>query len=215
MISLEKKGASTLTAVIEFKAIGSGALDIDVSVDDILDASGANLESLSASLTINIQEAPQPPPDPEATTAIVTPFELDGVPAVNVFGTDEDRYVWRSVQNLTLPSGFVDAEIIYGAETVGGATNGADEPTLLLYLSDINGENAGYYIFNAQYNTLQPYIVAQVSRAMVHTFMSRIIQLCHLMVILKQRWCMMKKLFLHGCWKAPRIPLIWFLHRTN
>ncbi len=159
MAALEKGGASSLTAVIEFKAISFGTVDFSILVESIIDYNGASLETSEASIHIDVAANPAETAGNEDTEAPETPFQLDGIPAANVLGAAGDMYVWRSVQNLTLPSGFGDAQVAYNGETVGGASDGKDNPVTLVYLSDISGQDAGYYIFDADQNTLQPYIV--------------------------------------------------------
>ena len=159
MAALEKGGASSLTAVIEFQALTSGAVDFSVSVESILDYNGSSLETSEASIHIDVAANPAETEGSENTEEPETSFQLDGIPASNVLGSAGEMYVWRSVQNLTLPSGFVDAQVAYNGETVGGASDGKDNPVTLVYLSDISGQDAGYYIFDADQNALQPYVV--------------------------------------------------------
>ena len=159
MIALEQGGAPSLTAVIEFKAIESGVVGFSAAIESILDYSGESKETSEASISIDILPAPVSPIEEESETEVQIPFELDGIPASNVLDTAAELYVWRSVQNLTLPSGFVDTQITYKGERVNGATDGKAESLILLYLSGINGEQAGYYIYQPEEDTLQPYVV--------------------------------------------------------
>ena len=75
-----------------------------------------------------------------------------------MLGTDQQMYIWRSLRSLSLPSGFTDRQVTYGGEYVGGAGIPDSEDIILLYLSEANGDNAGYYIYDEAKNVLFPYI---------------------------------------------------------
>lgn len=79
-------------------------------------------------------------------------------------GAANQMYIWRSLSSLTMPAGFVDKQVEYGGEYVGGAVIPDSEDITVLYLSEAGGENAGYYIYDKDKNTLFPYLtVASIS----------------------------------------------------
>ena len=168
MISMQSGGASSMTAVVEFTAISAGEITVSVSIDDILDYDGNTLSPCtgSANITVVASNALTPSGDEETIPA----FTLDGIAAANVYDTDATLYVWRSVMNLTLPSGFADTTVSYNGETIGGAISTGNSGAVLLYLSDIAGENAAYYLYDEDNNALYPYVSIR-STAQTFTFL--------------------------------------------
>ncbi len=157
MVSAQKGGASSLTAVIKFAAIGAGEAIVNVSMDSVLSYDETALETAQAGVSIKVAAS-----DAAATQTGESkpPVNLTqtGVAADNVEGATVPMYIWRSLNSLTLPSGYVDRQVTYKGEYVGGAAIPDSEDIMLLYLSDEKGENAGYYIYDEAKNTLFPYI---------------------------------------------------------
>ncbi len=156
MAAAQEGGASSLTAVIKFAAIAEGEAVVNVAMDSVLDYDEHALETAEAGVSITVAAADAAAPGTEPS---VTPVNLaqTGVAAQNVEGTAAPMYIWRSLSSLTLPSGYVDKQVTYGGEFVGGAAIPDSEDLTLLYLSEENGENAGYYIYDAEKNTLFPF----------------------------------------------------------
>ena len=156
MVSLQSGGTANMTAVIEFTATAAGDATISVSLDNILDYDGQALDTCEGSVSVTILSLGVLGTD--TTTETIPPFTLDGVAATGVYGSDAELYVWRSVLNLTLPSGFEDTEVVYNGQEVGGAASTDEDGVILLYLSDAIGEHAGYYVFDSDSNSLHPYV---------------------------------------------------------
>ena len=156
MVAAQEGGASSLTAVIKFAAIGQGEAVVNVSMDSVLSYDEQVLETAEAGVSITVAAADAAAPGTEPS---VPPVNLaqTGVAAENVEGAAAPMYIWRSLSSLTLPSGYVDKQITYKGEFVGGAAIPDSEDLTLLYLSEESGENAGYYIYNEEKNTLFPY----------------------------------------------------------
>lgn len=161
LVSAEKGGSSSLTAAIKFQGLEAGDANINVSMKSVLDYDGKSLgKTDDAAVTVKVTPAPPEPeksgkPDESAKPPV--DYSKDGVAAKNVKGTDAQMYIWRSLESLTLPSGYYDLQVTYGGETVGGAAI-PDTDFTLLYLSEKNGDNAGYYIFDAGKDALYPYV---------------------------------------------------------
>ncbi len=160
MVSAQKGGASSLTTVIKFAAIGEGEAEIYVSIDSVLDYDEQPLEKAEAGVSITVASSGTAETGETGETPTSPPIDLSltGVAAENVLGTSAQMYIWRSLNNLTLPSGFVDRQVTYGEEYVGGAAIPDNEDLILLYLSEASGENAGYYIYDEEKNILFPYL---------------------------------------------------------
>lgn len=166
LYSAEKNGSSTLRARITFTALAEGDAVVEFTLQSLLDYSGKSLDTGSAKVTVAIAAAPAEP--------VPTPASVDysdpalSVKAENVQGAAGDMYVWRSIENVTIPSRYSEADVDYRGETVkGAAVTNSDAPTLL-YLSDATGSGAGFYIYDAESDTLYPYhTVSSVSKSYI------------------------------------------------
>ncbi len=159
MISSAKGGASSLTAVMKFKALSGGEAEIYVTMESVLSYDEKQLENAEAGVSVKVESSGSN--NTGATggkTETAVDVSLTGVAAGNVMGSEGEMYVWRSLTSLTLPSGFYDRQITYKGEYVGGAAIPDKEDLVLLYLSDKAGKNAGYYVYDEKNNMLFPYL---------------------------------------------------------
>lgn len=164
LYSAEKNGSSTLAARITFTARAAGEAVVDFKLEKLLDYAGKSLDTGDAKVKVVIAAAPATP----------TPEPVDyGDPALtvkaeNVLGASTDMYVWRSIENVTIPSRYSEADLVYRGENVkGAAVKNSDAPTLL-YLSDAAGNSAGYYVYDEARDLLYPYrTVSSVSKSYI------------------------------------------------
>lgn len=162
LVSAQKDGSSSLTAIIKFAALSEGNTEIKVSIDKILDYDGKSIKGAEAGVSITVKAVPAKTDKPAEETPV--DYSKTGVAAQNVLGAANQMYIWPSLSSLTMPAGFVDKQVEYGGEYVGGAVIPDSEDITVLYLSEAGGENAGYYIYDKDKNTLFPYLtVASVS----------------------------------------------------
>jgi hypothetical protein len=164
LYSAEKDGSSTMRARIVFTALAAGEANIEFTLQSLLDYEGNALDTGSASVTVSIAAVPAtptPPPVDYSDPAV-------SVKAQNVRGAQGDMYVWRSIENVTIPSRYAEADVDYHGETVkGAAVANTDAPTLL-YLSDASGNSAGFYIYDAAGDLLYAYrTVSSVSKSYI------------------------------------------------
>lgn len=158
IVSAQKGGASSLSAVIKFVAKAEGTAIVNVSLDSVLGYDGQPLDKGEAGVSIAIAASNAPPPAESGESIPAVNLTQTGVAAQNVTGAAAQMYIWRDLSSLTLPSGYADRQVTYAGEYVGGAAIPDRDDMILLYLSEAAGENAGYYIYNEQKNTLDPYI---------------------------------------------------------
>jgi len=156
LVSAQKGGSSSLTAVLRFTAIGAGDAEVVVTFDSVLAYSGEALPGGEARVSIAIAGPAETPGT--SATPVPTDLSLTGVEAENVQGATETMYVWRSLEKLTLPGGYADRQVIYRDEYVGGAAVPDSEEPILLYLSNKEGKNGGYYVYDEARNVLFPYV---------------------------------------------------------
>ena len=153
MVSAQKGGSDSLTAVVKFSAAGAGESVVTFSLDSTYDYSGASLGGCEAAVSIAVSAAADAPADIPASEDI----SKTGIPAKNAEGAQGAMYIWRSLSSLTLPGGYADRQVEYHGEFVGGAAVPDTDYPVLLYLSEADGQNAGYYVFDAERDILYPY----------------------------------------------------------
>lgn len=159
IVSAQKGGSPSLSAVIKFVAKSAGTAIVNVSIDNVLSYDEQALDKGEGGVSITIAAADAPPQTSGEVESIpAVNLSQTGVAAQNVTGAAAQMYIWRDLGSLTLPSGFADRQVTYAGEYVGGAGIPDRDDIILLYLSEAAGENAGYYIYNADKNTLDPYI---------------------------------------------------------
>lgn len=161
MATAEKGGSSTLSANMRFTALKAGEAKISFTLENLLDYEGEKLEGGTAETSVSIAAAP-------AEEKPKIDYSKEGVEAQNVQGAAETMYVWKSIENVTIPSKYLEAELDYHGEKVKGATvKDTDAPTLL-YLSNAAGENGAYYIFDQEKDLLYPYrTISSVSKSYI------------------------------------------------
>lgn len=162
LVTAQKGGTSTLTARIRFTAAGAGSTQIEASVEKVLGYDGKEQGEAKTSVSVSIS-APASMPAPTPLS-----YAAEGVPAQNVKNAFESMYIWRSLENVTVPSGYSVTALTYHGETVAAAkVEDSDAPTLL-YLSNAVGDMGGYYMFDANEDTLYPYqTVSSVSKSYI------------------------------------------------
>ena len=165
MVSAEKGGSSSLSAVIEFTAKAEGTAVVNVSIDNVLSYDEQALDKGEGTVSIAIEASNVPPQTSGGESTPAVDLSQAGVAAENVTGAEAQMYVWRDLSSLTLPSGFADRQVMYAGEQVGAAAIPGSDDMILLYLSEAAGGSAGYYIYNEQENTLVPYITITSKRA--------------------------------------------------
>ena len=76
--------------------------------------------------------------------------------------------IWRSLENVTIPSLYSETTLEYHGETVAAAQVADSDAPTLLYLSNSTGESGGYYIYDAAADLLYPYsTIPSVSKSYI------------------------------------------------
>lgn len=164
LYSAEKDGSSSLSARIKFKTLSAGEAAITFTLESLLDYSGKALDTGEATVTLTVAEAPA---EPTAPPIDYSSAEY-GVKAENVEGVEADMYIWRNIDNVTIPSRYTESDIDYHGETVKGAAVADSDAPTLLYLSEADGANAGYYIYDMSRDALYGYkTISSVSRSYI------------------------------------------------
>ena len=163
MVSAQKDGSDSLTARIKFTAAGAGNAEVTFDITKVLDYDGDEAGTAKGSVAITVQAAPA---STEPTPAPIN-YAAEGVAAVNLT-SDQPMYIWRTLENVTVPSKYTETTLDYHGETVAAAiVEDSDAPTLL-YLSNAAGDVGGYYIYDTDKDTLYPYqTVNSVSKSYI------------------------------------------------
>ncbi|HMM30504.1 MAG TPA: cohesin domain-containing protein [Clostridia bacterium] len=162
LVSAQKGGSNTLSARISFTALGAGSANIEISLEKVLGYDGKEQGSAQASVTVSVAQ-PQATPTPTPLN-----YANEGVLAQNVKGAAENMYIWRSLENVTLPSRYQETTLNYHGETVAAATVPDSDAPTLLYLSNAAGSLGGYYIYNQTADTLYAHqTVSSVSKTYI------------------------------------------------
>ena len=163
MVSAQKDGSDSLTARIKFTAVSAGNAEVSFDITKALDYDGDEAGTAKGSVAITVQAAP---PSTEPTPAPIN-YAAEGVAAVNLT-SEQPMYIWRNLENVTIPSKYSETTLEYHGETVAAAiVEDSDAPTLL-YLSNAAGDVGGYYVYNAEKDILYPYqTVNSVSKSYI------------------------------------------------
>lgn len=163
MISAEKNGSDSLTSRIKFIAASAGTAEVVFDITKALNYDGDNAGTAKGSVSLTVEAAPastEPTPEP-------LNYAREGVAAVNLT-SEMPMYIWRSLENVTVPSKYTETAIEYHGETVAAAVVADSDAPTLLYLSDETGETGGYYVYDAEKDTLYPYqTVNSVSKSYI------------------------------------------------
>ena len=162
--SAQKDGSSTLTVRVGFKARAAGEAKVTFTLESLLDYAGKALDGGSAEVTVTIAAGPEQTPEPpvDYSDPALT------LKAENVEGAEGDMYIWRSIDNVTIPSRYQEADVEYHGTAVRGATVADSDAPALYYLSDAAGKNGGYYIYDAAGDSFYRYrTVSTVSKAYI------------------------------------------------
>ncbi len=163
MVSLSKGGESSLSARIRFKALAEGNAEVVFSMTKILNYGGKEQGTAESKAAVKILPGPEPTPTPEPIS-----YAKEGVKAHNVKGAEGDMYVWRSIENVTVPSRYTESEYTYHGEAVAAAEVADSDAPLLLYVTDDTGAIGGYHIYDEANDTLYPYkTVSSASRSYI------------------------------------------------
>jgi len=164
MMSAEKDGADQLSARIVFTAAGGGEAKVDFTLEEVLDYDGDGIGSATAGVTVSVTALPQ---EPEKEQEPIS-YARYGVPAQNVSGATEAMYVWKSLENVTIPSKYSVTTLDYHGTTVEAAIVADSDAPTLLYVSNDTGDVGSYHIYNQAADTLFPYrTLSSVSKSYI------------------------------------------------
>lgn len=164
LYSAAKGGAQSLSLRAAFTASAAGEAKIDFKTESLVDYNGKTVTQGDVSVTVSIAAAPPSPTEPGVDYA----DPALTVKALNVSGASGDMYIWRNLDEVTVPSRYAATELAYHGENVAALEVKDSNAPVLLYLTDAMGENGGYYIYNAEKDSLYPYrTVASVSKSYI------------------------------------------------
>ncbi|HWR19934.1 MAG TPA: cohesin domain-containing protein [Clostridia bacterium] len=162
MASAQKNGANTLTARVTFKAVAAGTTEVKFNIEKVLGYDGKEQGSAAASVSISVAAAPLTP------TPTPIDYATEGVLANNAEGATESMYIWRTLENVTIPSSYSEKEFTYNDQKVAAAAVPDSDAPMLFYLSNASGSVGGYYIYEEAKDAFYPYqTISSVSRTYI------------------------------------------------
>jgi hypothetical protein len=162
MASAQKNGADTLTARVTFTAVAAGTAEVKFNIEKVLGYDGKEQGSAEASVSIVIAAAPVAP------TPTPIDYATEGVLAQNAEGALESMYIWRTLENVTIPASYTETESTYHDQKVAAAVVSDSDAPVLFYLSNASGSTGGYYVYDDDKDALYPYqTISSVSRTYI------------------------------------------------
>ncbi len=153
--------ASSLSTTLKFKALKAGSTKISVSASEILSYSESSLGAASTSASVKVVSAsaspsktpapsksakpsssPQASPTPSPSPTIQP---IDEAIKVSVDGAE--LYLWRDISSVELPGGFAASTADYDGKEIQVGQS-ADKTLTLAYLTDQNGGNGAFYVYD-------------------------------------------------------------------
>lgn len=159
---------TTLSITLTFTATAVGSAKFSITGSDIVDWDGNTVggPTASKSLTIKEKEAPAPAPDtkndpktdPKDNTSAdpqqpETPTDVETALETKV--GEDTLYLWRSLQNVTLPEECTTRTVIYNGEELQAAYRESLDLTMV-YFTNAEGANGQFYIYEG-YEAFYPY----------------------------------------------------------
>lgn len=162
MASAQKNGANTLTARVTFKAVAAGTAEVKFNIEKVLGYDGKEQGSAAASVSISVAAAPLTP------TPTPIDYASEGVLANNAEGATESMYIWRTLENVTIPSSYSETEFTYNDQKVAAAAVSDSDAPMLFYLSNASGSDGSYYIYDKAKDAFYRYqTISSVSRTYI------------------------------------------------
>jgi hypothetical protein len=154
---------SSLSIKLTFKALAVGSASISITSSDVVDWDGNTVGNATASKSVTIKTPASPSPSPSKTQT-QEPVETETPPKTTeieqAIKTDIDGttfYLWRDLSNVTLPEGFVATNYTYKSEAIQAGTS-QKMGFMLLYVTDSEGLNGKFYIYDEKTDTFSKYI---------------------------------------------------------
>lgn len=162
LVSAAKGGADTLSARIRFTAASAGSAEISASIAKIVTYDGSEHEGTSANVSVTVTAADAGP------TPTPIDYAVEGVAALNVTDATDTLYIWRNLENVTIPSRYTETTLEYHGKTVAAVIVEDSDAPMLLYLTNAAGEDGAYYIYDAGKDALYQYrTLSSVSKSYI------------------------------------------------
>ena len=152
---------TTLSITLTFTATAVGSAKFSITGSDIVDWDGNTVggPTASKSLTIKEKEAPAPAPDPVTPEPSANPQQpetpTDVETALETKVGEDTLYLWRSLQNVTLPEECTTRTVIYNGEELQAAYRESLDLTMV-YFTNAEGANGQFYVYEG-YEAFYPY----------------------------------------------------------
>ncbi len=148
------KSKSTLSITMTFSATAAGTAKVSITGSDIVDWDGNTIGSPTASKSITIKEKEsssagnndeKPDDEPPESSQIEQPTGIETAIETQIDGST--LYLWKNLDEITLPQDFTIKTIVYNGEQVQAAYR-EDLDLTLVYFTNAEGANGQFYIYN-------------------------------------------------------------------
>ncbi len=177
-------GASSLQVSLTFTAKAAGTASVQASVSGCTDQDLNPIGSFSgASANVTVSNPVAPPsqqssrpsasqssrpsssrPSSSQSSSGSSVVDEPQVTALTVTVDGKSKYIVSSLVGIELPAEFEVAQDEYQGQTVDVARS-TEQDILLMYLTDPDGSNGGFYRFNRAANTFYPFLRITVNAA--------------------------------------------------
>lgn len=146
--------ASSISCSFTFTAVAGGSSSVGVYVNDCIDEEGSPVPCSDGSATVTVNASSGTSVPPQSSQSSSAP-EVEADP-IEVTVNGMAKHVVRSLAGIEVPEEFETAEDEYGGEMIEVA-RGIDQDILLMYLTDTDGTNGGFYRYIRSENAFYPF----------------------------------------------------------
>lgn len=158
--------ASSISCSFTFTAISVGSSSIGVYVNDCIDEEGNPVACSDGSATVTVNASTtssRPQSSSQSSASSSQPPTVETEPIVVTVG-GVTKHVERSLAGIEIPEEFETAEDEYAGEIIEVA-RGINQDILLMYLTDADGSNGGFYRYVRHEDAFYPFLRIVVNAA--------------------------------------------------
>ena len=146
--------ASSIRCSFTFTAVAGGSSNVGVYVNDCIDEEGTPVTCSDGSATVTVNASSGTSVPPQSSQSSSAPEVKADPIEVTVNGTT--KHIVRSLAGIEVPEEFETAEDEYAGEMIEVA-RGINLDILLMYLTDADGSNGGFYRYVRSENAFYPF----------------------------------------------------------
>lgn len=184
--SADGSGSASVTVTVTLKAIAAGSASVSVSITDCSTTDFTSVSMAGASRTVSVsappsssQQSSKPSSKPQSSQASSKPqssHPSSSTPqssasaedpqdtTIRVMVGEQEKIVVNSLIGVEIPEGFEVRQDEYRGQSLD-VLHHTTQDMLLMYLTDADGANGGYYRFNRTDDSFFPFVRISVNAA--------------------------------------------------